>query len=90
MDTILDFDHPEWMQQANCRTTDPETFFPEPGYSHLPAGQICGRCDVRVECREYAIANGEFGIWGGTNEHQRDALVRAREEEAGLDMVQVA
>ena len=32
-------------------------------------------CDVRVDCLEYALANGEkFGIWGGLSERERRRL----------------
>jgi WhiB family redox-sensing transcriptional regulator len=34
---------------------------------------------VRVECLEYALANGEkFGIWGGLSERERRRLRRQR------------
>jgi WhiB family redox-sensing transcriptional regulator len=34
---------------------------------------------VRLECLEYALANGEkFGIWGGMSERERRRIRRAR------------
>jgi WhiB family transcriptional regulator, redox-sensing transcriptional regulator len=43
------------------------------------AKQVCARCPVRLRCLEYALASGrEEGVWGGTSEDERRALVRAR------------
>lgn len=69
------FVHPEWMQLARCKETDPEVFFPERGDSTmdtLVAKRICLKCEVRVECLQYAVDNQErHGIWGGLNEKAR-------------------
>jgi hypothetical protein len=70
--------HPEWMKLARCKETDPEVFFPERGDSTmdtLAAKRICLKCEVRVECLQYAVDNQErHGIWGGLNEKARRNL----------------
>ncbi len=68
-----------WQMQANCMGVDPELFFPERGSSTREAKEVCRGCVVRVECLEFAIANGEkFGIWGGMSERERRKVRRAR------------
>lgn len=69
---------PDWQEKALCAQTDPEAFFPEKGGSTREAKRICGGCDVRAECLEYALAQDErFGIWGGLSERERRRLRRA-------------
>ncbi|MCC2033421.1 WhiB family transcriptional regulator [Microbacterium allomyrinae] len=66
-----------WQTDALCAQTDPEAFFPEKGGSTRDAKRICGTCDVRGECLEYALQNDErFGIWGGLSERERRKLKR--------------
>jgi WhiB family redox-sensing transcriptional regulator len=73
-----------WTDRAACRDEDPELFFPismtGPGRAQAEeAKAVCGRCPVRQECLEYALATGqESGIWGGLTEDERRALRRAR------------
>jgi WhiB family redox-sensing transcriptional regulator len=62
----------EWQRDALCAQIDPEMFFPEKGGSTAEAKAVCARCDVRQQCLDYALDNGErFGIWGGLSERQR-------------------
>ena len=66
-----------WQADALCAQTDPEAFFPEKGGSTREAKRICGQCDVRAQCLEYALENDErFGIWGGLSERERRKLRR--------------
>ncbi|WP_094770392.1 WhiB family transcriptional regulator [Microbacterium gorillae] len=66
-----------WQADALCAQTDPEAFFPEKGGSTRDAKRICGTCDVRGECLQYALQNDErFGIWGGLSERERRKLKR--------------
>ncbi len=66
-----------WQERALCAETDPESFFPEKGGSTREAKRICGSCEVRQECLEYALQNDErFGIWGGLSERERRRLKR--------------
>ncbi len=72
-------DEKGWQDQANCLGVDPDLFFPERGASTREAKEVCRGCVVRVECLEYALANGEkFGIWGGLSERERRRIRRAR------------
>lgn len=71
-----------WQPRANCIGVDPDIFFPERGASTKEAKSICGACDVRADCLEYALENSEkFGIWGGTSERERRRLRRQRTAE---------
>jgi WhiB family transcriptional regulator, redox-sensing transcriptional regulator len=66
-----------WQERALCAQTDPEAFFPEKGGSTREAKRVCGSCEVRVECLEYALMHDErFGIWGGLSERERRKLKR--------------
>jgi len=64
-----------WQADSLCAQTDPEAFFPEKGGSTREAKKICGSCEVRTHCLDYALANDErFGIWGGLSERERRKL----------------
>jgi WhiB family redox-sensing transcriptional regulator len=66
-----------WQERALCAQTDPEAFFPEKGGSTREAKKVCGSCEVRSECLDYALAHDErFGIWGGLSERERRKLKR--------------
>src|SRR5260370_34894967 len=66
-----------WQDRALGGEADPEAFFPEKGGSTREAKRVCGVCEVRAECLEYALSNGErFGIWGGLSERERRRLAR--------------
>ena len=81
----------QWQDRALCAQTDPEAFFPEKGGSTREAKKICLGCEVRHECLEYALANGEkFGIWGGMSERERRRLRRARALQRRAAMVSVS
>ena len=69
-----------WQDYANCRGADADLFFPERGASTRKAKAICHACDVKKECLDYAIVNGEkFGIWGGMSERERRRVRRQRQ-----------
>jgi len=68
-----------WLDSALCLQFDGDMWFPEKGASPAPAKLLCGRCDVRAECLEYALeTNEEFGIWGGLSTAERRTLRRRR------------
>ena len=68
---------PAWQAQALCAQTGAEFFFPEPGSSVREAKRICGMCEMRSACLEYALDNDErFGVWGGLSEKERLELRR--------------
>jgi WhiB family redox-sensing transcriptional regulator len=71
-----------WQDQANCLGVDPDLFFPERGASTREAKEVCRGCEVRQQCLDYALANGEkFGIWGGLSERERRRLRRQRAQD---------
>ena len=61
---------------AACHGKDPDLFFPGTGdYAQtLEARAVCLACSLRSACLEYALREGEAGIWGGTTEHQRRTM----------------
>jgi len=66
-----------WRDLAACREVDPELFFPPTGDTQAGADakEVCGGCDVRERCLEWALAaNVEHGIWAGLTYHERKAL----------------
>ena len=68
-----------WQDDAACRGTDPELWFPSRGDSTTQQKAICAGCPVRAQCLEHAIVNVEsFGIWGGTSERERRRIRAAR------------
>lgn len=70
-----DSDDLAWQAEALCAQTDPEAFFPEKGGSTRDAKKICGGCEVKAQCLDYALENDErFGIWGGLSERERRKL----------------
>lgn len=77
-----------WRDQANCKNEDPEIFFRHS--SEEEARQICGQCQVREECRAYALETRQpDGIWGGLNTQERNALLRKAATTAGDTPVDV-
>jgi len=67
----------EWMDKALCREVDYELFFPNAGGNSGKARKVCGRCDVKVQCLNYALTfPSMIGIWGGTTEKQRRLMKR--------------
>jgi WhiB family redox-sensing transcriptional regulator len=78
IDTITPADS-TWQAQALCAQTGADFFFPEPGSSVREAKRICGMCEMRSACLEYALAHDErFGVWGGLSEKERLQLRRTR------------
>ena len=74
---------PDWHDQANCLGVDPDLFFPERGASTREAKEVCRGCEVRRDCLEFALQNGEkFGIWGGLSERERRKIRRQRAQVA--------
>jgi WhiB family redox-sensing transcriptional regulator len=74
----------DWTALAACQYTDPDAFFPDRGESPVPAKRVCGSCEVRAECLEYALENRiPHGVFGGTTERQRRVILAARERESG-------
>ncbi|MFI8067720.1 MULTISPECIES: WhiB family transcriptional regulator [unclassified Streptomyces] len=72
----------EWLRRAACVGEDPELFFPVgtqgPALRDIAAAKrVCARCPVTLECLDMALSGGQTsGVWGGTCEQERDALLR--------------
>ena len=77
-----------WRDQAMCRDTDPELFFPigTTGQALLQiakAKSVCCQCPVTVECLEFALeTNQDTGIWGGNSEDERRQIRRTAAQQA--------
>lgn len=66
-----------WQDRALCAETNPDEFFPNKGRSTKEAKRVCAACEVRAECLNYALENGEaWGIWGGLAPRERQAIRR--------------
>jgi WhiB family redox-sensing transcriptional regulator len=74
-----------WQADALCAQIAPEMFFPEKGANVRVAKGICGSCDVKDECLDYALQNNErFGVWGGKSERQRRAIAKRNAEKEAV------
>ena len=79
----IEWDVDDWRDQAACRDTDPDLFFPigstGPAIEQIEAAKaVCLQCDAQRSCLEFALAtNQESGIWGGTSEDERRKLRKA-------------
>jgi WhiB family redox-sensing transcriptional regulator len=73
-----------WRDEAECLHTDPELFFPVgtsgPALIQIQeAKSVCRRCPALYECLEWALDSAqETGIWGGTDERERNLIRRRR------------
>lgn len=66
----------KWMENAACKDMGSELFMSENKQDKKMAKAVCAGCLVVKECFDYAIANFEKGIWGGTTEIQRRNIRR--------------
>ncbi len=65
--------------EAACVGENPDLFFADGGYK--AAMDICERCPVKFECREFAVARPWLaGIWGATTANERDRIRRHRKD----------
>lgn len=72
----------EWQSRALCAQTDPELFHPKVGRPCREARSVCGACEVRGECLDYALAKPETdGVWGGLTYRERRRLQAAQRAE---------
>lgn len=78
-----------WRDEAACRGTDPEMFFPTAGDGPSYAAQVavakavCARCPVRVACLAEALVRIPYGIAGGLTPEER----RGHRQKAGTRAV---
>lgn len=78
-EAVLADDQPRWMARAIC-AGHTELFFaphaerpPARLRREAAARQVCMRCPVRLDCRDHARVNLEYGLWGGESEAERAA-----------------
>lgn len=70
---------PDWMDDAACKSHDPNIFFPGRGEPADRALSFCARCPVTEQCLTYALDLGIVGgVWGGMAERQRRKLRAGR------------
>lgn len=70
----------DWQAKALCHGMTRE-FFPSQGEIMLArqAIRICEHCEVKPECREYALTNREeHGVWGGLSVSERRKELKKR------------
>lgn len=62
----------DWVNQAECVSSDPDLFFPIRGENATTAKEICATCPVWLDCLEHAVKGHErHGVWGGLTERER-------------------
>ena len=75
-----------WKELGECRGDDPTRWIgPDEGMVKESAAErlvrehgakvVCAVCEVQMECRDWAIANKERGVWGGLTDRERRGLV---------------
>jgi len=75
-----------WKDGGACRGDDPTRWIgPDEGAVKETAAErlarehgakvVCAVCEVQEECRDWAVANRERGIWGGLTDRERRGLV---------------
>ena len=74
----------DWRDDALCRDTDPELFFPVGTTGNAlvqidNAKEVCGECSSAQGCLDFALdTNQDSGIWGGLTEEERRVIRRKR------------
>lgn len=67
----------DWRQHAACVGTR-DTMFPAGAAQHAVKA-VCVHCPVRTECLAEALdTRTAVGVWGGTTERERRALLKRR------------
>jgi hypothetical protein len=83
---FLDIYTHKWVEQANCASTDPDSFFPESDSSNTKAKNVCANCYVAQQCLDYAMEDMSLsGIWGGVTHTYRKQLATQRRRNAQVD-----
>ena len=64
-------------QNRGCAGVDTSVFYPRRRTRGAIdyAKRICDQCPITDDCRAYALTHDLEGIWGGTTEAERRALV---------------
>ena len=77
---VFEWDNDSWRDQAACRHTDADLFFPAgskgSAIDHIDAAKaVCRSCPVQDACLRFALeTNQEAGVWGGKDEDERRKL----------------
>lgn len=83
MSSLERIDEEHWRFRAACQGERGVLFYPplRPEKKAVRtareqrAKQVCAGCDVRAECLEQAVRNGErYGVWGGLTDVERRKL----------------
>lgn len=70
-----------WVSLADCKSQNPNIFFPSDGPGVEIARRICATCVVKEPCLEYALEHRiEHGVWGGASERERRRILRRRRQ----------
>lgn len=84
----------DWRSNAACKGMDPDLFFSPDLFEakqdkddrEIVAKSACAKCEVTVECLDYAIkAQERYGIWGGLTEQERRTVARRRTSDSTND-----
>lgn len=62
---------PRFDETTSCNDANADLFFSEEGSEIAQAKQICNGCPIIQKCRDWAIGNENFGVWGGMSERER-------------------
>ena len=80
----------DWKQNAACRGTATDRFFPDSPNHYPQALRLCENCPVVTECLEAALAVPEnsdrFGVFGGTTPPERRRIRAARRKPDGTPL----
>lgn len=69
--------YPHFDGTQACAGEDPELFHPTTGARDIEkALEVCGRCDFRAPCGQFALTHDVHGIWGGTTRPTRQEIQR--------------
>ena len=74
----------DWFDEAACRGTGTDVFFPVSEGDADEAKKLCATCPVREECLEHALSMSPApeGVWGGLTRIERHRLTRRRQKAA--------
>jgi len=78
----FDWDDGHWRNEAACRDTPADLFFPVgttgPAVKTIEAARtVCQSCPVQEPCLSFALATSQdSGVWGATTEDERRAMRR--------------
>jgi WhiB family transcriptional regulator, redox-sensing transcriptional regulator len=83
MSSLERIDEEHWRFRAACQGERGALFYPPlrpekkavRNAREQRAKQVCATCDVRAECLDQAVRNGErYGVWGGLTDVERRKL----------------